>query len=1072
MNKDSIVGCDLEIRLLGPFLLTWKNEQVVDFHSFRLQSLLAYLLLNRETPVPRRQIAFEFWPDTSETQAFANFRNLLTQMRRVLPNANCFLSTNEGTVQWQLNSSFWLDVDRFNKAAEDCDYVQAVSLYQGDLLPNCYDDWITPERTRLRDIFSYAIEKLIRSREDVRDYEDAIKYTKNYIQFDPLKESTYRNLMRLHSLNGERAEAIRVYQQCDHTLKNELGVEPEESTRKVYEQILRVSKRPEPTCGSKNNLPLVGREKEWKNLLEIWKAVESGSPRMVTLIGEAGIGKTRLLEEFRDWAFRQGISSAHARCYSSQQQLAYTPPVSWLRCPVFNQSLADLDEVWRVEIARLLPEISIQFSGLPSPGPIKESWQRVRLFEALARAIFAAPSPLLLVLDDLQWADKETTAWLSYLLHFNPSAQLMVLASLRPEESRALEILTPLRIDLQRDGLLVEFELDPFELEETLLLANTIRGSSYSCAEGERIFSETEGNPLFIVEMVQNQSGQIEMGERASGSSLFSRSLNLTGKMEAVIGSRLSQISGPAQALAALAAASGRQFDMQVLARAWKSSQVELVSGLDELIQRRIVRELGEGCDFTHEKIREAIYTRLSQAHRRLLHRELAFTLESLYPDDVDGVSGDIANHYIKARMGRQALPYLLKAGQQAALLYAGPECIHHLRGGVDILNAAYTPDWEEREGEIIFLLLDLLGDILEKSGDHQGARETYELIFRFLPQLDPIRMAQTHRKIGETWLAQQNFECMLSCLQTAEEILGGFNENHPIRSHSSYPQTWHQERLNILLERMSIYYFLDRPEKIQELSEQIKPMVEIHGSPIQRANFYSSLAGMVNRKERFAGSDLAIHYQCLALEASLETDEEGSIGGQFFNVGFTKLWAGKLQEAEELLLKSTTAGDKTGDEYILTLSTTYLSVLYRKMGRLDSVREFTHRSLELTKLGQRQMYTGMATANLAWLEWRAGNYQEVKRLGESVLEMWEDISAVYPFKWAVYWPLIGVSLAEEDIHTAVEYVRNLLSPEQQPQPVLNLLHKCLVWFESGNLESAKECLKEAALLARHSGYL
>jgi DNA-binding SARP family transcriptional activator len=1068
------VGSDLEIRLLGPFLLTWKNEQVIDFHSARLQSVLAYLLLNRDAPVSRRQIAFEFWPDSSETQAFSNLRNLLTQLRCVLPNASSFLSTYEGTIQWQPNSSFLLDVDRFNKAAEECDYMQAVRLYEGDLLPNCYDDWITPERTHLRDIFSYAIEKLIRSREEARDYEDAIKYTKIYIQFDPLKESTYRNLMRLHSLNRERAEAVRVYQQCDHTLKNELGVEPEESTRKVYEQILRVSKRPEPTCGGKNNLPLVGRKKEWNTLLESWKTVEAGSPKMVILIGEAGIGKTRLLEEFRDWAFHQGISSAYARCYSTQEQLAYSPPLSWLRCPVFSQRLGKLDEVWLIEMARLLPEISIQFPHLPPPGPIKEGWQRVRLFEALTRSIFAAPQPLLLVLDDLHWADKETTAWLSYLLRFVPAAELMVLASLRPEETRAEEILAPLRIDLHHDELLIEFELDPFGKKDTARLANTIRGSSYSCTEEERIFIETEGNPLFILEMVQGQMGLNESAGKAGRTSLFSRSQNLTGKMEAVIGSRLSQLSGPAQALAALAATSGRQFDLQVLAKAWKSSQVELVTGLDELIQRRIVREIGEGCDFTHEKIREAIYNRLSHAHRRLLHRELAITLESLYTEDVDGVDGDIANHYIKARQERKALPYLLKAGQQAVRLYANQEGIHLLRKGVEILNTMKATDLEETETETIFLLLDLLGDVLEKTGDHHGARETYELIFRFCPQLDPILKAQTHRKIGQTWHDHQNFDCMLNSLDAAEKTLGIVYENHPSQSQPNCQQAWHREWLNIVMDRMSIYYYLDKPEKIEELFEQIKPMVKLYGTPKQRADFYSGLAGMVNRKEKFSGSELAIQYNRMALEATLETGEDGSIGKKFFNLGFSHLWAGKLQEAEELLLKSSAAGDKTGDEYLLSLSITYIGVLYRKMGRLDSTREFTHRSLELTKRGQRQMYTGMATANLAWLEWRAGNYQEAQRLGKSVLEMWEDISVVYPFKWAVYWPLIGVSLAEEDIHTAVEYVRNLLSPEQQPppQPVLNRLNKCLDWFESENLESAEEYLKEAALLARDYGFL
>jgi DNA-binding SARP family transcriptional activator len=1074
--EDSSVGCDLEIRLLGPFLLTWKNEQVIDFHSSRLQSLLAYLLLNREAPVSRRQIAFEFWPDSSETQALSNLRNLLTTSRRIIPEENEYIIFYPTSVQWNKDAPYHLDVKEFEEAITIGNFEKAVCIYAGDLLPDCYDDWIQPHRERTRQDYYKALEILIKSREEARDYQAAIKYSQIYLQYEPYKESLYRRLLRLHALNGDRAEAVRVYKQCENILEAELGITPENATINAYEQILRLSTRPEPTCGGKNELPLIGRKIEWGCLLEKWRYTDSGNPGMLLLIGEAGIGKTRLLEEFRDWAYRQGISTAYSRCYSFQGRLAYVPAVAWLRCPVFKEKRHRLEDVWLSEIARLLPELSQEYPHLPRPEPIKESWQQMRLFEALARAVFSAPQPVLLFLDDLHWVDKDSLTWLSFLLRYDPQARLLLVSSLRPEETAAAAKLEPFFHDLKHDGLLAEIELGPFTLNETQELAGSVSGGNYSSEEGNWIYKETEGNPLFIVEMVRNLAGEKNDDRYPVSRGIFHRSYSFPGKVEAVIGSRLSQLDGQAQALAALAAASGRKFNIQILIKAWKSSEQGLVQGLDDLLRRRIIREQEEGAyDFSHDKIREAVYLRLSRAHRRLLHRELALALETVHSEGAEEYCGEIAGHYIQAGQGWLALPYLLEAAELAVRLYANQEAITHLQRGVNIISSTtYIPERTRNETETIFGILDLLGDILGKIGEHQEARETYKDVFKFCPCIDQVRLAQTHRKIGQTWLAQQDFASMLQAYRKAEQTLGLLEENLPLQTQLSYPEEWFTERLNIHIQRMWVYYWIDQADKIQELADQVLPFIDSRGTPLQRANFYVCLGGMLNRKEKFIGSQQVLDFQLKGLKAALESGEKGFIGWSTFCVGFSLMWSGLLEEGEEHLLESRDLAQKYGDENTLTLSTTYLSILYRKKGDLKKTRTYAGLSLELATPEKRPMYAGIAAANLAWLEWRAGNYKEARRLGEDVLEMWDDISAVFPFKWVVYWPLIGVSLANEDIHTAIEHVRNLLSPEQQPppQPVFILLNKCLEFYDSDKLGSALIHVKEAALLARENGYL
>ena len=163
--------------------------------------------------------------------------------------------------------------------------------------------------------------------EEQRDYPAAIRSAQRLLRHDPLHEATYRRLIRLHALNGDRAGALRVYHTCTTVLQRELDVEPSAATREAYEQLLGAESRPSPAAPATTAFsPLVGREREWAQMLRAWRAVAAGgAPHVVMLRGEAGIGKTRLAEELLQWAARQGIASASARCYAAEGELAYAP---------------------------------------------------------------------------------------------------------------------------------------------------------------------------------------------------------------------------------------------------------------------------------------------------------------------------------------------------------------------------------------------------------------------------------------------------------------------------------------------------------------------------------------------------------------------------------------------------------------------------------------------------------------------------------------------------------------------------------------------------------------------------
>jgi DNA-binding SARP family transcriptional activator/predicted ATPase len=724
------------IRFLGDWSLTYGEMPVTGIHSPRLQSLLAYLLLHRDAPQSRDHLAFLFWPESTEAQAHTNLRNLLYHLRHALPDADRFLRADSRTLQWARDAPLSLDVAEFENSlmlAEEAEKVgdgtglrqgleKAVVLYQGDLLPSCYDEWILPERERLRQRYVRALERLIQLSEDQRKYATAVRYAQQLLRQDPLSEAACRRLMRLHALDGDRASALRVYHTCATALQRDLGVEPSPSTQNAYEQLFSSEARPAPQATSPVASPLVGREPEWARLRAAWRSAAGGRPRLVLLLGEAGIGKTRLAEELLEWAGRQGITCASARCYAAEGRLAYAPVVAWLR----TQPLPPLDRVWLGELARLLPEILVGRPDLQQAGPLTEAWQRQRLFEALARATLGGGQPLLLFVDDLHRCDRDTVQWLHYLLRYDPAAQLLILAAFRPGEVEEGHGLRSLQQTLRSERTLVEIELGPLDEAQTASLAAHVASREIEPARAALLYRETEGNPLFVVETV-----------RAGLDDLTS----LPPEVQAVIKARLARVSPSAREVAALAATIGREFTYEVLAQASERDEDSLVQGLDELWQRRIVREQGaDRYDFSHDKLREVARAMLSRARRRLMHRRVAAALEAVHADRLDDVSGRIATHYERGSQPDRAIPYYLRAARAAQQVYAIEEAHGYAIRGLSLLEEI-PPDPERMQQELELRLL--LGATLLET-EHYASPEV-EIAFRRAEALSQQLNAPLH---------------------------------------------------------------------------------------------------------------------------------------------------------------------------------------------------------------------------------------------------------------------------------------------------------------------------------------
>ena len=281
-----------------------------------------------------------------------------------------------------------------------------------------------------------------------------------------------------------------------------------------------------------------------------------------------GSARRRLADELYQSCVRQGHAAARSRCYAGQGQVAYAPVAEWLRSDVVRAGWTNLAPQQLAELARLVPEICEQFpeSELLRPGqprPLAESWQRLHFYESLSAAFGKIRKPALLYLDDMQWCDPDSFEWLNALLTSSAAAGVLLLGTVRAEETGREHPFTRFLAGLRQSGMVLEIPLEPLDAEETAELARLESAKPLESANLGEIFRATRGNPLFVVESVR-------------------AGLQST-RVHAVIAARLAQLTAASYELAGLASVVGRPFSFELLEKATDWDEGSVSQALDEL---------------------------------------------------------------------------------------------------------------------------------------------------------------------------------------------------------------------------------------------------------------------------------------------------------------------------------------------------------------------------------------------------------------------------------------------------------------------------------------------------------
>jgi DNA-binding SARP family transcriptional activator len=676
-RKTGPVRPTVTARVLGRFSLCLDGAEV-RLEATRAELLVAYLVLHPDAQ-PRRRLASALWPESSEAQAHTNLRKLLHTLRRTVPDVDRHLEITPRSVRWRGGS----DVAVFEQLLTS-DPRRAVALYGGDLLDGHDAPWLEAERQRLRGRWLDALGDVADRCATDGELAEAVTHAERLLRADPLREDSYRRLMRLHAERGDPARALGVYHECAAVWERELGVGPSAATRAAYAALLPRESTGRAVVAAPPTL--VGRGAERRQLVDLFRSCVAGHAQFVLLTGEAGIGKTRLVEEFRTWCARQGAIVAEARCHSAEGALVYGPVAAWLRSGALRPRLAQLDPERRSELARLLPELLVEEPDTPKPAPLAADEHRLRLLDAVADAVFAAPAARVLVLDDLQHVDRETCRLVHYLVRREPTARLLIAATARREEidrdHPAQELLAGLHT-LER---CTEIELGRLERAETDLLAKELGGTPL---DAQRLYAETEGNPLFVVEALRLGTGA-----------------PVSKRVQTVLEARLAQLSAPARALAEVAATIGREFRVDVLAAAAGEADDVLLNGLDELWRRRILREQdAHAYRFSHDKLREVAALGVSPPRRRLLHLRIAPALE-----------GGSASH---------AVSWYRRAAEAAQELHASDAAVDLLEQAVHQVRT--LPPSPSRDTAELELQNAVLGPLASTTGYAAPAIEAHQ---------------------------------------------------------------------------------------------------------------------------------------------------------------------------------------------------------------------------------------------------------------------------------------------------------------------------------------------------------
>ncbi len=782
----------IKLFLLGPFRAERAGQPLTTFKSNKVRALLAYLAVESQQPHHRDVLAGLLWPTSSSAGALALLRDALSSLRRLLDDRDSdspIVRVVADTLQLD-PSRLWLDVAQATELALDGSeegLEQAAALYRGELMDGFsladspdFETWLVLRRETFRRRLLDTLYRLTTCRLQRGDYGAAQASARRQLALDGYSEEAHRQLLRALAFAGQRNQALTHYADYCTLLDEELGVAPDVRTTALYQRIRAGGLRPDGTFAPlpSADMPLispddgalarlVGRAAEMERLQAALHRARQGAGQVVFVSGEAGSGKTtlvqslarRLLARTDDTVIAMG--ACNAQVGAGDPYLPFrdifrllsgdfdVPATGGALTPTYEQRLESLvptvTQALREQgadlIGRLAPApssengVAEQIRGEsatskdPPPSPAALCDQVTRVFRAVARQCV-----LVLVLDDLHWADSGSLNLLAHLGRRLTGGRTLLIGLYRPAEIDPDHSLSSVVRELQRAQGDIVLDLDQAGGKGFVDALLDSAPNAFGAAFRAQLTRQTGGHALFTTALVQQMRDDGALVQDSDGHWQVGADLDwsqLPPRVEAVVAERLARLPQRYRDLLAIASVEGEVFGAEVVARAWGRPLAEVErelralgeGGLDGR-QHNLVHALGlervGDCRlaryrFRHALFQQYLYKKLDPVRRARLHETIGHGLESLHAEHLDIVAARLAYHFEAAGLLEQATVYLLRAGQQAYRLSAPLEAINSYRQGLALL--ARLPQSTTRSRLELGLQMNLEAPLLVTQG-------------------------------------------------------------------------------------------------------------------------------------------------------------------------------------------------------------------------------------------------------------------------------------------------------------------------------------------------------------------
>lgn len=1161
----------LKINLFGEFRV-WRGEDLIESKEWdrqKTRSLLKLLLTRPGHTFSRDEIVEALWPGVAPKAAERNLRVMVSLLRRVLEpdlgrgSESRYVLQKRPGYTFDCRADCWVDAwefeERYGKAetvrkAGDLDealdeYRAALGLVRGEYLAEePYEDWTMEARQEFKDRHLAVLSGLSECLALKGHYTEAIETCERALSLDSYGEELHRRLMLYHYCAGDQAHALRTYRSYANTLQEELGAGPSPDLTRLREQIeardvpgvdeLRrypKPRRPLKLPYSLSRTQFAGREKEYAWLVERLREMREDRGGAVAVEGEAGVGKTRLVEEFLGYARSQGVRVLSGRCY--ERELG--PPLE----PILDA----LDPA--VGVAEMLPELSDHREEELGYWRVGGSYDASRVYRALARECIERTrngdeNGLILFVDDVQWADRATLDFLSYLAkRLHDEKVLLVFAHRRehtPELSGWLEQLADRRVvstmSLNR--------LSPGDLGRILdrMSSRTFSGLPSLTAF---LYRESEGNPFYAVEYLRwlIEAGTVEIDSRRRISGMKDETLRenvLPSGVRFLIQARFSGLGVEAREIVELAAVVGRSFDIALLSNAGVRGEARVPNPMESLTSSWLLVQnpAAEGTYyFSHDKLRQALYEDIGAVRRRGLHLRVARALQK-----DGGEPAELAHHYLQAQEWQPALKNLVRAAQKAEDSYAWDTASENYAQALEVAHK--LPDFEEKRFELLaarerFLehmdrreeraavvqeMFELANRLKNKAWiaeahvrrigvfmsllDPKGAEEAGRLALALSRELgDKAGEARVHRELGYVRWASQDYAAALEANLQAlwihrelgrrrAEAGDAGNIAHVYRGMGDFDSAirWNEEALQIdreIGDKLGESFQLNSMAGIHRERGDLKAALSLHLESLAITSEIGAaknlqVNGRVNCGTLYLGlgdPEAALEHFRAAVRLSQETGytrDEGyslmSVGAALEQTGDATGAADTYRWSIELLQRayeeSETPKELHGKADALTLLGT---VLHRSLDRLEEARDAYEEAVTIyRKLGEVSRLRKLLM-NLAGLRWRTGDAERSAQDYKEALDLARGRDEAAHEAAA----LASLSVVYRDLDLLRESVRygkeaiELLQNLDDPQAEAYVLSSLAdTHVRLGNYPSALSRLKRSLRLRRTVGDL